>query len=193
MAKNKSVIDETSRGVIVENAKVLPVEEGFDFTSLNAVLTEILKTQEIIGYILRSKTLATVNLAEPDKIVDYALLTAQTIDHANTMTELFNVGKVESLLLESEKVKKYLKLSLLLWIPVLINLALVRDLLEIGTNIGGIARLIFTVAQNNKIDFIFIFIPILALDLLILYLLGVNIPGFFRRIADEVKSLFGDK
>jgi predicted regulator of Ras-like GTPase activity (Roadblock/LC7/MglB family) len=105
LAKNKAAIDETSMGVIVENTKVLPVEEGLDFTSLNAALTEILKTQEIIGYILRSKTLATVNLAEPDKIVDYALLTSQTIDHANTMTELFNVGKVESLLLESEKVK----------------------------------------------------------------------------------------
>jgi hypothetical protein len=39
----------------------------------------------------------------------------------------------------------------------------------------------------------FIFIPILALELLILYLLGVNISGFFRRIADEVKSFFGDK
>jgi len=98
-----------------------------------------------------------------------------------------------TLFLKNEKVKKYLKLSLLLWIPVLINLALVRDLLEIGTNIGGIAGLIFTVAQNNKIDFIFIFIPILALDLLILYLLGIDIPGFFRKIAEGSKSLFGDK
>ena len=97
------------------------------------------------------------------------------------------------LFLKNEKVRKYLKLSLLLWIPVLINLALVRDLLEIKANIGGFAGLIFTVAHNNKIDFIFIFIPILALDFLILYLLGVNIPGFFRRIVDEVKGLLGDK
>jgi len=98
-----------------------------------------------------------------------------------------------TLFLKNEKVRKYLKLSLLLWIPVLINLALVRDLLEIGTNIGGIAGLIFTFAHNNNVDFIFIFIPILALDLSILYLLGVNLPGFFRRIADEVKGLFGYK
>jgi len=98
-----------------------------------------------------------------------------------------------TLFLKNEKVKKYLKLSLLLWIPVLINLALVRELLEIGPNIGGIAGFMFTFAHNNKIDFIFIFIPILAMDFLILYLLGVNIPGFFRRIVDEVKSLFGNK
>jgi hypothetical protein len=98
-----------------------------------------------------------------------------------------------TLFLKNEKVKKYLKLSLLLWIPVLINLALMRDLLEIKANIGGIAGFIFTFARSNKIDFIFIFIPILAMDLLILYLLGVNIPGFFRRIVDEVRGLFGDK
>ena len=98
-----------------------------------------------------------------------------------------------SLFLKNEKVKKFLKLTLPLWIPVLINLALVRDLLEIGANIRGIAGFIFTFAHNNKIDFIFIFIPILTLDLLIIYLLGVNLPGFFRRIADEVKRLFGDK
>jgi hypothetical protein len=97
------------------------------------------------------------------------------------------------LFLKNEKVRKYFKLSLILWIPVLINLALVRDLLEIKTNIGGIAGLIFTFAHNNKIDFFFIFIPILAMDLLILYFLGVNIPGFLRRIVDEVKSLFGNK
>ncbi len=98
-----------------------------------------------------------------------------------------------TLFLKNEKVKKYLKLSLLLWIPVLINLALVRDLLEIGINIGGIAGLIFTFAHNNNVDFILIFIPILAMDLLILYLSGVNIPGIFRRIVEGVKSLFGDK
>jgi hypothetical protein len=100
---------------------------------------------------------------------------------------------ITALFVKGKKVQKYLKLSLLLWIPVLINLALVRDLLEIGANIGGIAGLIFTFAHNNKIDFIFIFIPILAINLLILYLLGLNIPAFFRRIVDEVKSLFGDK
>lgn len=97
------------------------------------------------------------------------------------------------LFLENEKVKKYLKRSLLLWIPVLINLALVQDLLEIKANIGGIAGLIFAFARNNKIDFIFIFIPILAMDLLVFYLLGVNIPGFFRKIVDGVKGLFGDQ
>lgn len=31
------------------------------------------------------------------------------------------------------------------------------------------------------------------MDLLVLYLLGVNVLGVFRKILDEVKSLFGNK
>jgi predicted regulator of Ras-like GTPase activity (Roadblock/LC7/MglB family) len=105
LSKNNQAINETSNAVFIEDPQVLPVEEDLDFTSLNATLTEIRKTQGVIGYILRSKTLATVNLAEPDKIVDYALLTSQTIDHANSLAQLFNVCKVESMLLEGKNVK----------------------------------------------------------------------------------------
>ena len=105
MTKHNQTINETSNSVFIEDAKVLPVEGDLDFTNLNATLTEIRKTQGVIGYILRNKTLATVNLAEPDKIVDYALLTSQTIDHANSLAQLFNVCKVESMLLEGKNVK----------------------------------------------------------------------------------------
>jgi hypothetical protein len=82
-----------------------------------------------------------------------------------------------------EKVEKYLKLSLYLWLPVLINLALVRDLFEIDANLGGIASVIFSFARDHQIDFLLVIIPILALDLLVLYLLGVNVPGIFKKIA----------
>ena len=105
MPKNNQAIKESANSVFIEDVKVLPVEEDLDFTTLNATLTEIRKTQGVIGYILRSKTLATVNLADPDKIVDYALLTSQTIDHADSLVQLFNVGKVESMLLEGKNVK----------------------------------------------------------------------------------------
>ncbi|MCX6579783.1 MAG: hypothetical protein NT166_06325 [Candidatus Aminicenantes bacterium] len=87
-----------------------------------------------------------------------------------------------------EKVEKYLKLSLYLWLPVLINLALVRDLLEIDPNLGGIASMIFSFARDHQIDFLLVLIPILAMDLLVLYLLGVNVPGMFKKIVSAVKK-----
>jgi predicted regulator of Ras-like GTPase activity (Roadblock/LC7/MglB family) len=105
LTKHNQTINETSNSVFIEDAKVLPLEGDLDFTNLNATLTEIRKTQGVIGYILRNKTLATVNFAESDKIFDYALLTSQTIDHADSLAQLFNVGKVESMLLEGKNVK----------------------------------------------------------------------------------------
>ncbi len=92
-----------------------------------------------------------------------------------------------------ERVRKFLKFSLLLWLPVLLNLALVRDLFELETRIGGIAGKIFLYAHDNKIDFLFLFTPILALDLFILHLLGVDIPGLFQRLFNELKGFFVSK
>lgn len=93
---------------------------------------------------------------------------------------------------KKEKVRRYLKLILLLWLPVLVNLALARDLFELETRIGGIAGKIFLYAHENRIDFLFLFIPILALDLFILHLLGADIPGLFRKIFRKIKDFFND-
>ncbi|NIM11942.1 MAG: hypothetical protein GTO45_07490 [Candidatus Aminicenantes bacterium] len=95
--------------------------------------------------------------------------------------------------LKNEKVRKYVKLSLILWLPVLINLALVRDLFEIKVNFAGITKLIFDFARDNRIDFLLIFIPILGMDLLILHLLGVNIFGLFKKVSRETGSFFTNK
>lgn len=80
------------------------------------------------------------------------------------------------------RVNKLVKLSLKLWVPILINLALVRELFEIETNIGGLAKEIFDFARQSDIDFLFIFIPIIILDILILFFLGVDIFGLWRKI-----------
>jgi hypothetical protein len=92
-----------------------------------------------------------------------------------------------------EKVEKYLKLALYLWLPVLINLALVRDLLEVDVNLGGIASMIFSFARDHQIDYLLVLIPILAMDLLVLYLLGVNVPGMFKKIVVEIKRFFSNR
>jgi hypothetical protein len=98
---------------------------------------------------------------------------------------------VQILFFKHEKVKKILKYSLLIWMPVLLNLALVRDILEIKTNLGGITVNIFTYAHDHRIDFIFILLPIIAINFLVLYLLGVDIPKIFKRMKDAGSKLIG--
>jgi predicted regulator of Ras-like GTPase activity (Roadblock/LC7/MglB family) len=82
-----------------------PVKEDLDFINLNSALTEIRKSQGVIGYILKSKTSATADLEENNKIVDYALLTSQTIDFGCLIAEMFSMGNVESMLIEGKTLK----------------------------------------------------------------------------------------
>lgn len=89
-----------------------------------------------------------------------------------------------------EKVKAVIKYSLILWLPVLLNLALIRDMLEFKANLGGIAGNMFAALHNHNVDFIFIFIPIVIIDLFILYLLGVDIPGAGKRLLRRVRNYF---
>jgi hypothetical protein len=81
-----------------------------------------------------------------------------------------------------EKVRKYLKLYLYLWMPILLNLALVRHLFEIEGSFEGIARYIFTWAVENKVDFLLLFLPILGMDVIILHLLGLDIVGRIKKL-----------
>lgn len=88
------------------------------------------------------------------------------------------------------KIKKWLTCSLKLWLPLLLNLALARELFEIETNIGGIAARIFSFARDRNIDFLFVFIVIMVLDIACLWMLGVDIKDFFNKIWKAMKAAF---
>jgi len=89
-----------------------------------------------------------------------------------------------------EKVKKWFTLSLKYWPPLLINLALFRELFEIETNIGGIAERIFSFARDRNIDFLFVFIVIMILDIVCFWLLGVDVKVLLIKIWEAIKTLF---
>jgi predicted regulator of Ras-like GTPase activity (Roadblock/LC7/MglB family) len=80
-------------------------EENFSFASLNSSLAEIRKLKGVIGYILRSNTSAIIDLAEPEKIIQYALLSSQIYDSCQEISKQLNLGETESILVEGEKVK----------------------------------------------------------------------------------------
>jgi predicted regulator of Ras-like GTPase activity (Roadblock/LC7/MglB family) len=80
-------------------------EENFSFASLNSILAEIRKLKGVIGYILRSNTSAIIDLAEPEKIIQYALLSSQIYDSCQEISKQLNLGETESILVEGEKVK----------------------------------------------------------------------------------------
>ena len=106
MAKKKHSLHETSTTVIVdEEAGVTPNEEDTAFTNLSQTLAEIRKETGVIGYILRSTTSATIDLEEPEKIVEYALFSSQVLDSSREISELFKLNDIESVLIEGKENK----------------------------------------------------------------------------------------
>jgi predicted regulator of Ras-like GTPase activity (Roadblock/LC7/MglB family) len=103
MVKQKRSIHETATTVIVDD--VTSSEEDQVFADLSKNLAEIRKAQGVIGYILRSTTAATIDLKEPEKLVEYAILSSQVLDSSREISELFELGDVESTLIEGKEIK----------------------------------------------------------------------------------------
>jgi predicted regulator of Ras-like GTPase activity (Roadblock/LC7/MglB family) len=103
MVKQKRSIHETAETVIVDD--VTSSEEDQVFTDLSKNLAEIRKTEGVIGYILRSTTAATIDLKEPEKIVEYAILSSQVLDSSREISELFELGDVDNILIEGKETK----------------------------------------------------------------------------------------
>jgi len=75
--------------------------------------TEMLKTKlesikdmpEVIGYILRNSRSATIDAKDPTKIIDYAMLSSATIETAEKLIEIFQLGEAEKIVLEGNTAK----------------------------------------------------------------------------------------
>ena len=68
-------------------------------------LQEIKDQEGIIGYILRSKKSASIDLKDPTKIIDYAVLSSTAFDVGHNITEALQMGEVDTIVVESEETK----------------------------------------------------------------------------------------
>ena len=74
-------------------------------SDLRAKLEEIKGREGIIGYILRNSHSASIDLKDPAKIIDYAILSSSTIDASEELRELFNFGDIKSIVVEGKNAK----------------------------------------------------------------------------------------
>ena len=106
MVKKKRSIHETATTVIVDDeTDVTSSEEDQIFTDLSKSLAEIRKRDGVVGYILRNTSSATIDLKEPEKIVEYAILSSQVLDSSREISDLFELGDVKSVLIEGKESK----------------------------------------------------------------------------------------
>jgi len=73
--------------------------------NLRASLEEIKTYDGVIGYILRNSTSAAIDLKDPTKIIDYAILSSSALDASEEFSELFNLGDIKNIVVEGKDVK----------------------------------------------------------------------------------------
>lgn len=112
MARKKKGVQEAETAASDEPAAVAvavaaAVDEPASAQNLRANLEELNQCEGVIGYILRNSTSATIDLKDPAKLIDYAVLSSSAFDLSSELSELFDLGEVENILLEGKNAKVY--------------------------------------------------------------------------------------
>ncbi len=105
IVKRKRAISETSTTIILTSSDATEAEEARKSIDLLATLQEIRKNDDVIGFILRSATRATVFLRDNEEISKYAILSTQLFDSSEQILELFVLGNTEHILIEGKNLK----------------------------------------------------------------------------------------
>ena len=103
---NKKQSQETETAIIIDEDEIAATpEEDQAFKDLSDKLAEIRKDKDVIGYIIRNKTSATIDLDKPEKLVEYAIFSSQVLDSSQEISDQFELGDVESVLIEGKESK----------------------------------------------------------------------------------------
>jgi predicted regulator of Ras-like GTPase activity (Roadblock/LC7/MglB family) len=105
MVKQKKNLQETA-----SEFESITIESGAS-EDIRSVLEEIKKSDGVVGYILRNTTSAAIDLRDPSKVIDYAILSSLTFEASETISGLFDLGKVKNVMVEG-KDKKTIQLNI---------------------------------------------------------------------------------
>ena len=86
-------------------AEPIATEEMTPVRDFRANLEEIKTWNGVIGYILRNTTSAAIDLKDPTKIIDYAILSSSALDAAEELSTFFDLGKVNHIVVEGKDIK----------------------------------------------------------------------------------------
>lgn len=99
MTRKKKTIQE-----IATVTEPITIEESH-INNLRANLEEIKTYDGVIGYIVRNSTSAAIDLKDPTKLIDYAVLSSSALDASEALSEDFNLGDVKSIIVTGKNVK----------------------------------------------------------------------------------------
>jgi len=88
-----------------EVSEPIALQVNVSESDLRARLDEIRGYEGVIGYILRNSHTASIDLKDPARIIDYAMLSSSAIAASEEFSDLFNVGDVKSIVVEGKNVR----------------------------------------------------------------------------------------
>ena len=133
MVKKKKSAQDVATVAEPVTVGAIPVDD------LRACLGEIKGYKGVIGYILRSSASATIDLKDPTKLIDYAVLSSSALDAAEEFSELFKLDKIKNIVVEGKDVKK---------LSLTIDEKKVSVFMEKNVDYEKILKKLYTLGQN---------------------------------------------
>jgi len=90
---------------LAEQTETPEVEDEEPTTKARSRLEHVKSKEGVIGYILRASTSASVDLKDPSKIVEYAILSGAALESGESLSREFSLGKTNSIVLEGRDAK----------------------------------------------------------------------------------------
>ena len=100
MVKQKKNLQETTGEL-----EPIAIERASSENNIRPTLEEIKQSDGVIGFILRNTTSAAIDLKDPTKVIDYAILSSSTFEASEQLSELFELGKIKNIIVEGKKAK----------------------------------------------------------------------------------------
>jgi len=76
-----------------------------EIEKLQESLKDIKTTEGIIGYLLRSSNSASIDLKDPTKIIDYAVLSTIALNAGQEISNTFEIGEANTIVVEGGDIK----------------------------------------------------------------------------------------
>jgi len=76
-----------------------------EIEEIQETLKDIKNREGIIGYILRGLNSASIDLKDPTKIIDHAILSATAVEAGQDIANTFEIGNVDTIILEGGEMK----------------------------------------------------------------------------------------
>jgi len=100
MVKKRKENEET---VITEEP--VAVESAVSDDKLRTTLEEIKNYDGVMGYIMRNTTSASIDLKDPAKIVDYAILSSTAFEATEEFSQLFGLGNLKNITVDGKNLR----------------------------------------------------------------------------------------